>query len=72
MLRTRVERTTATVPAYAGFEPIEIRLNVFRSRCLPGLEGDGLRVGLNWSGERATGYNVAGPAVEENLAAVTS
>lgn len=70
-LRTRAERTVATVPAYAGFEPVEVRLDVFRSRWLPGLEGDGVRVGVNWSGERATGYDVARPEVEENLAAVT-
>lgn len=70
-LRTRAERTVATVPAYAGLEPVEIRLDVFRSRWLPGLEGDGLRVGLNWSGQRATGYDAAGPEVEENLAAAT-
>ena len=42
-------------PAYAGFEVIAIPPNEFRSRWLPGLERDGLLVGLNWSGKNATG-----------------
>lgn len=70
-LRTRADRAVATVPAYAGFEPAEIPLEDFRSRWLPGLEHDGLRVGVNWSGERATGYDIAAPEVKENLAAAT-
>lgn len=56
--RSRVERITETVPAYAGFSPIEIPLADFLERWLPGLERDGLKAGLNWSGERATGYDV--------------
>lgn len=68
-LRTRADRAVAAVPAYAGFEPAEIPLEDFRSRWLPGLERDGLRVGVNWSGERATGYDIAAAEVEENLAA---
>jgi hypothetical protein len=47
-----------TVPAYSGFEPISIGLDEFCTRWIPGLEKDGLMVGLNWSGERATGYDV--------------
>ena len=70
-LRSRADRAVATVPAYAGLEPAEIPLEDFRSRWLPGLKHDGLRVGVNWSGERATGYDIAAPEVEENLAAAT-
>lgn len=68
-LRSRAERIVAAVPAYAGFEPTEIPLDVFRSRWLPGLERDGLRVGINWAGARATGYDVGAGEVEEGLAA---
>lgn len=32
-------------------------LTEWRERWLPGLARDGLRVGLNWSGARATGYD---------------
>ena len=68
-LRSRAERIVTAVPAYAGFEPTEIPLDVFRSRWLPGLERDGLHVGINWTGARATGYDVAPGEVEEGLAA---
>lgn len=56
---SRVERIIDTVPAYAGFEPFEITWDIFRDNWLPGLERDGLRVGVNWSGPRALGYDLA-------------
>jgi hypothetical protein len=54
----RVERVIATVPAYAGFHPVELTWEVFRDRWVPGLEKDGLLVGVNWSGKRAVGYDI--------------
>jgi hypothetical protein len=48
----------ASVPAYAGFRPRAITVDEFQSRWLDGLERDGLLVGINWSGARATGYHV--------------
>jgi Protein of unknown function (DUF2750) len=50
-------------------EVIEIPLTDWRSRWLPGLDQDRLLVGLNWSGDRATGYDVRPAEVERNLAA---
>lgn len=69
--RSRAERIVAEVPAYAGFVVEELPLERFRERWLTGLERDGIRVGLNWSGTRATGYDVAAADVERNLAAVS-
>ena len=66
-LRSRAERVVSTVPAYAAFEVVEVPLDAFLTRWLPGLERDGLRVGLNWSGSRATGYDMAPPAVLAQL-----
>ena len=45
------------VPAYAGFDIAELPLDTFELRWLPGLEIDGILVGLNWSGRKATGYD---------------
>jgi len=56
---SRVERIIATVPAYAGFHPFEITWELFRDNWLPGMERDGLLVGVNWSGPRAVGYDIA-------------
>jgi len=55
------------VPAYAEFEVFNIPLEEFRSRWLPGLERDGLLVGLNWSGQWATGLDVEPASVQLGL-----
>jgi len=68
-LESRAGRVVASVPAYDGFEVVSIALHEWRSRWLPGLRRDGLRAGLNWSGQSATGYDVEADAVEANLAA---
>ena len=68
-LRSRVERIVAEVPAYASFEVAELSLSEWRTRWLPGLQRDGIRVGLNWSGDRATGFDLPAEDVARNLAA---
>ena len=68
-LRSRAESVVANVPAYASFSVGEVPLDEFRERWLPELEDDGLRVGLNWSGARATGYDLTPRDVERNLSA---
>ena len=55
--RARAAAVAAAVPAYRDFEPTEIGWSDFRDRWLPGLRRDGLRVGVNWTGTRATGYD---------------
>lgn len=55
----RAKRVVETVNAYKDFEPVPIELTAFAEKWLPGLEKDGLLCGLNWSGERATGYDIA-------------
>ena len=57
-LRSRVERVIATVPAYSSFEVVELSVEDWRRDWLSGLGSDGIHVGLNWSGPRATGYDV--------------
>jgi hypothetical protein len=53
-----VRRIIERVPAYAAFEPHEIPWESFRDRWLPGLKRDGILIGVNWSGERAKGYDL--------------
>lgn len=66
--QSRAERIVESVAAYAGMEVIEIGIGVWRERWLHGLERDGVLVGLNWSGERATGFDLRPAEVEQNLA----
>jgi hypothetical protein len=67
--RSRVERVIATVPAYAAFEIVELSAERWRRDWLPGLARDGIRVGLNWSGPRATGYDVEPDGLQAALTA---
>jgi hypothetical protein len=69
--RSRVERIIATVAAYRGFIPVEITLDVFLERWVPGLTRDGILVGVNWAGDRATGYDVAPEQIAECIAGVS-
>lgn len=66
---SRAQRVIDTVPAYRGFVVHELSVKDFRDSWLPGLRRDGLLVGINWSGSRATGYDVDPDAVLANLAA---
>jgi hypothetical protein len=68
--RSRVETIINTVPAYAGFTPDEISWEKFCSAWAPGMTRDGLLVGVNWSGERAVGYDIEPDQVVRNVAAV--
>lgn len=67
-LESRAERIVETVVAYAGFSVVAIPLDEFTDRWLPGLDRDGLRVGLNWAGRSATGYDVPATDVAARLA----
>ena len=61
LLRSR-ESATQIKPywtdAYADFLPCKISWSEFCEHWIPGLTRDGIRVGVNWSGTRATGYDV--------------
>jgi hypothetical protein len=66
--RSRAERIIATVPAYSGFSVVEIAWTEFAERWIPGLARDRILVGVNWSGARATGYDVEPEEVLANVA----
>ena len=64
---SRAQTVIDTVAAYAGFHLTEVPVDDWLSRWLPGIESDGLLVGLNWSGAVATGYDVAARDVLRRL-----
>jgi len=69
---SRESRARAVIegsPAHAGFRTREIPLADWVTRWLPGLRGDGILVGLDWSGTWATGYDIEPGAVLQRLAA---
>jgi uncharacterized protein DUF2750 len=66
--RSRAQKITIDVDPYRDMEVVEIDIASWKERWLPGLERDGRLVGLNWSGERATGYDVEPADVLRSLA----
>jgi len=68
-LRSRAEQAVATVPAYAGFDVVELPWDAFEARWVPGLRRDGVLVGVNWSGPFATGYDVSAEDLVKNVGA---
>jgi len=62
---SRARRVVGAVPAYRGFDVVEIPVADWLGSWLPGLRRDGLLVGLNWAGARATGHDVAPAQIAE-------
>lgn len=69
-LRSRAERVRDVSPEYHSFEVVSISLDGFRTNWLPGLSRDGLKVGVNWAGVRAIGYELSPEEVETRLESV--
>lgn len=68
--RRRVEKIIATVPAYAVFRPEEISWEDFCAKWVPECERDGMLVGVNWSGPRATGFDMKPSDVQRAVEAL--
>ena len=66
-LESRAQKVIASVDAYRSFTPHKLTMQEFTDRWLPGLEKDGLAVGVNWSGDRATGYDLKPEEVRARL-----
>jgi hypothetical protein len=56
---TRATKVLDQVAAYRGFEVVEIGVDGWLERWLPGLDRDGYLVGINWAGARASGYDMS-------------
>jgi len=67
-LESRAQKVIGSVDAYRNFNPHQLTIQEFTDRWLPGLEKDGLAVGVNWAGERATGYDLKPQEVRARLA----
>jgi hypothetical protein len=65
---SRARRITTNVEGFDALAVVSIPLDVWRERWLPGMARESLRVGINWSGPRATGYDYTPDEVGERLA----
>jgi Protein of unknown function (DUF2750) len=62
---TRAGRVVDQVQAYRGFEVVGFDVDEWLGGWLGRLETDGMLVGVNWSGARATGFDVAPAQVRQ-------
>jgi hypothetical protein len=67
--RSRAERILRNVPAYRGMTTEKVGLDDWTNRWRPDLRSDGIRVGINWSGQSATGYDITVDEAVLNLQA---
>lgn len=65
--KKRAEKIIAEVPAYAIFKPVEVTWDDFVNNWASDLASSGLLMGINWSGPRATGYDVEPANVLQNV-----
>jgi len=65
--KSRVEKIIASVPAYKGFWPERVTYNKFIHYWVETLSRSNELVGVNWSGKRATGYDLPPEFVERSI-----
>jgi len=65
--RSRAEKIISNVAVYKPFESEEVSWEEFLSYWVPDLANEGMLIGVNWSGKRATGYDVAPLDVKTNV-----
>jgi hypothetical protein len=55
---SRAQKVASRVPAYHGLDVHPIPLTYWFGDFVPWLGAEGILLGINWSGERAVGYDV--------------
>ena len=63
---SRAHRATATT-MYTGFAVFDLAWDEFDETWIPGLEGDGFRVGVNSTGPRMTGFDLSPADVHRHV-----
>lgn len=65
--KVRVVNLIEKSEAYSKFEVFEINLDEFINKWIPGLIKDKLLIGINWSGKKATGYDIDPKSLKDNF-----
>ncbi|GGI71854.1 DUF2750 domain-containing protein [Shewanella gelidii] len=61
----RAKLVIHSVSAYAEFEPTAIQWSDFCTHWVPGLKKDNFLAGINWSGKRASGFDIEPDLLQE-------
>jgi len=67
--RKRAEAIVAAIPAYRRFEPVALTWANSRDQWLPDITRESLRIGVNWTGVRAIGYDFDAATVRPRVEA---
>ena len=65
--RGRLDKIQKEKPKYASYGIQETPFDEFYSKTLPWLEEQGIHIGVNWSGESLTGYDLSVSDLRANL-----
>ena len=65
--RSRLDEVQNTHAKYRKYLADEISLDAFLTKTLPQLRDEQIRIGVNWSGQRLTGYDLSADELEKNL-----
>ncbi|MDQ4114312.1 MAG: DUF2750 domain-containing protein [Actinomycetota bacterium] len=68
--RSRAERIIKNVAVYQDMFVVEVTRDDWLNKWLPGLESDGMLVGINWSGKGAIGYDLSPSDAARNVTAL--
>jgi hypothetical protein len=68
--QSRAAKVVSEVPAYSYFSPVAIPWDRFCETWVPDMAKDGLLVGVNWSGPRATGFDIEPEELRNNVQAL--
>lgn len=65
---SRLKNVQRAHPRFRTYALDDITLDAFLEKVIPQLTDEGPRVGVNWSGERLTGYDITPAELRQNLA----
>lgn len=65
--RARLEKIQKEMPRYACYRVEETSCEDFYAQTLPWLDEQRIHVGVNWSGERLTGYDISVPDLRRSI-----
>jgi hypothetical protein len=65
--RSRMEKGRELHPKYAGYAVEEVPLSDFLGKTLSLLAEGGVRVGVNWSGARLSGFDISVDDARKNI-----
>ena len=65
--QSRMEKVQTLHPKYQQYVLDETELESFLSKTVPDLQAENIHFGINWSGQKLTGYNLTADELKTNI-----